>query len=218
MKLPQPFIIAATLFLFVVGVAAAPLDPHWIGVISNRHDLTLPEWGPYTKRYIGISHVPPENQGLRFDLSVFPGVYRRKVTLPNVMFENDYHPWEAAPDLGYFSFRHEIEWKDQVYADISYSRIDERSRLIRAECVNQTSLPQSLVLHLLSEMNFPSLVEYAPHTPLLPDVVELPPGAVWLGALDYREMHFAKPRPQDDLVYNGKVRGEGSLPCPVGTQ
>jgi len=208
MKLTPLFTAVAALGVFAVGAAAAPLDPQWIGVISNRHDLTLPEWGPYTKRYIGISHVPPENQGLRFDVSVFPGVYRRKVTLPNVMFENDYHPWETAPDLNYFCFRHEIEWKDQVYADISYSRINDHARLIRAECVNKTGLPQSLVLHLLAELNFPSLVEYAPNHPLLPGVVELPPGALWLGALDYRELHFAKPRPQDDLVYDGKVRGE----------
>ena len=200
--------IAALGVCAAVAVGAAPLDPQWIGFLSKRHDLTLPEWGPYTKRYIGISHVPAENQGLRFDVSVFPGVYRRKITLPNVMFENDYHPWEAMPDLSYFSFRHEIEWKDQVYADISYSRIDERSRLIRAECVNQTGLPQSLVLHLLAEMNFPSLVEYAPNTLLLLGVVDLPPGAVWMSALDYKEMHYAKPRPQDNLVYDGKVRGE----------
>lgn len=37
----------------------------------QSHDLSLPVWGPYTKRYSGISHVPAANDGVRFDLSVF---------------------------------------------------------------------------------------------------------------------------------------------------
>ena len=41
----------------------------------RSHDLSLPAW-PYTKRYSGISHVPAANDGVRFDLSVFPGMYR----------------------------------------------------------------------------------------------------------------------------------------------
>ena len=39
--------------------------------IAGSHDLRLPAWGPYTKRYMGISHVPDVAAGLRFDLSVF---------------------------------------------------------------------------------------------------------------------------------------------------
>lgn len=201
-------VLAAVGVFALCDVSAAPFDPRWIDDVKQQHDLTLPEWGSYSKRYIGISHVPRANDGLRFDLSVFPGLYRRKITLPDVMFENDYHPWEATPDLSYFSFRHEIEWKDQVYADISYSRIDERSRLIRAECVNNTRLPQSIVLHLLASISFPSLIEYAPNDPIRPGIVDLPPGAVWWGALDYSELRWATPRPQDNLVYDGKVRGE----------
>ena len=65
----------------------------------QSHDLSLPAWGPYTKRYSGISHVPAANDGVRFDLSVFPGMYRRRVDVPNVRFESGFHPWAAAPDL-----------------------------------------------------------------------------------------------------------------------
>ena len=71
--------------------------------LAGKHDLRLSSWGPYTKRYIGISHIPDVHAGLRFDLSVFPGLYRRAVNIPNVMWESGYHPWEAAPDLSYFS-------------------------------------------------------------------------------------------------------------------
>ena len=192
----------ATLFFLPFRTAGATdqLEGAWISAIQNQHDLTLPAWGPYTKRYAGISHVPAANAGLRFDLSVFPGLYRRKASLPNVLFESDYHPWEATPDLNYFCFRHELEWKDQVYADISYTKLDEQARLIRAECVNNTDLPQNLELHLVASMNFPS--------PGRPASVELPPGAVWVSAIDYQAMHYAKSRPTDNLVYDGKLRGE----------
>jgi len=175
------------------------IDTTWIGAIQNQHGLTLPAWGPYTKRYAGISHVPATNAGLRFDLSVFPGLYRRKANPPNVLFESGYYPWETTPDLSCFAFRLELEWKDQVYADISYTKLDDHSRLIRAECVNNTDLPQNLVLHLMASMNFPAI-----H----PASVALPPGAVWVSAIDYKSMRYAKSRPTDTLVYDGKLLGE----------
>ena len=175
------------------------IDPTWISAIQNQHDLTLPAWGPYTKRYVGISHVPATNTGLRFDLSVFPGLYRRKANPPNVLFESGYYPWETTPDLSYFAFRLELEWKDQVYADVSYTKLDDHSRLIRAECVNNTDLPQNLVLHLMASMNFPAI-----H----PASVTLPSDAVWVSAIDYKSMRYAKGRPADTLVYDGKLRGE----------
>jgi hypothetical protein len=202
--------LIAAIFALANPATAAPnrVENAWFRAIENRHDLTLPDWGPYTKRYVGISHVPPANPGLRFDLSVFPGFYRRRVDVPNVFFESGFHPWEAAADLSYFCFRHELEWKDRVYADVAYARIDEWSRLIRIECVNNTELPQSLVLHLIANVNFPALKEYAPDRPIYPGRVELPAGAVWVGALDYADMRYAKGRPSDNLVYDGKLRGE----------
>ncbi len=180
----------------------SPLNPAWITAVKGSHDLTLPQWGPYTKRYIGISHIPDSTSGIRFDLSVFPGLYNRRIIVPNVLFASDYHPWEATSDLSYFSFRHELEWKDQVYADISYSKITDTSRLIRAEFVNNTDLPQPLELHLIASLNYPSIT---------PAQITLPKNAVRLSALDYTEMHFGKPRATDNLVPDGKKRGEVRL-------
>ena len=153
--------------------------------IRNTHDLSFPDWGPYTKKYIGLSHIADVQQGIRFDLSVFPGFYRRKVDVPNTFFESGYHPWEASPDLNYFSFRHELEWKDQVYADISYSRIDDQARLIRMECVNQTAEEQSMALHFMASLHFPSLKPYAPDDPLYPAKVVSPYKVNWVRAVDY---------------------------------
>ena len=174
---------------------------------TNTHDLRLPAWGPYTKRYIGVSHIPDVQRGLRFDLSVFPGYYRRRVDVPNVMWESGYHPWEAAPDLSYFSHRHELEWQDQVYCDVSFSYLSENERLIRCECVNNTDLPQNLVMHYMASLSFPPLRAYT-QDPLLPAIVHLPEGGLWVDALDYADLRYAQPRPTDNLVADGQWRGE----------
>ncbi|MDF2922742.1 MAG: hypothetical protein K0R57_1656 [Paenibacillaceae bacterium] len=178
---------------------------------KNTHDLRLPEWGPYTKTYIGVSHIADHERGIRFDLSLFPGFYRRKIDVPSVLWESGYHPWDAAPDLSSFVHRHELEWKDRIYADISYSHLTERSRLVRCECVNNTEIPQNLVLHYVASLNFPQLCSHGPvleETELhIPDSLNV----TWVDALDYDELQFAVPRPQDGLGYDGFHRGEKRL-------
>ena len=191
----------------------APGNPHACGSFSNAHDLRLSSWGPYTKRYIGISHVADSAQGLRFDLSVFPGYYRRAINVPNVMFECGYHPWEAVPDLSYFRHRHELEWKDRVFADISFSRIDENACVIRSELVNNTSVPQNLALHCLASFHFPTAIHDKTFAPLIPYRPVLPAGAIWMDGMDYTEMSLARPEPTDllrpDGLKRGEVRGNG---------
>jgi len=202
------FISLFLIALFGFHSFSQPISNEYLESLRYSHDLNLPQWGPYTKNYIGVSHIPDVKKGLRFDLSVFPGYYRRKVDVPSVSFESGYHPWEASPNLEYFSFRHELEWKDQVYSDVSYSVIDQNSRLIRAEFVNNTNLPQSLVLHYMASVHFPSIKEYAPNTPVYPGTIDLPKGSKWVDALDYTDLGFAYGRPTDNLVYDGKMRAE----------
>lgn len=39
----------------------------------DSHDIaSLHAWGPYSKRYAGISHIPDMSKGIRFDFSVMP--------------------------------------------------------------------------------------------------------------------------------------------------
>lgn len=176
--------------------------------LAGTHDLKqLSSWGPYTKKYIGVSHIADSEKGLRFDLSVFPGFYRRKVDVPNAMWESGYHPWEAAPDLSWYTHRHELEWKDQVYTDISYSELPGNARLIRCELVNRTQASQNVVLHYMASMHFPQV---RGHGDLLQNVrPELPEErAIWTDALDYDSLSFTTPRPSDNLVYDGFFRGE----------
>ncbi|WP_165452730.1 MGH1-like glycoside hydrolase domain-containing protein [Paenibacillus thalictri] len=176
--------------------------------LRGTHDLKqLPLWGPYTKKYIGISHIADATRGLRFDLSLFPGFYRRKVDVPNTMWESGYHPWEAAPDLSWYTHRHELEWKDQVYADITYAESSSSSRLIRCELVNRTQASQNVVLHYMASLHFPQVRGHGERLRTVRP--ELPKeGALWKDALDYETLSFATPRPSDNLVYDGFFRGE----------
>ncbi len=63
---------------------------------ARTHDLTLPDWGPYTKHYMGVSHISDVASGYRFDLSLVPGFHRKKSFLRHVLRKPTYHPWEAA--------------------------------------------------------------------------------------------------------------------------
>lgn len=176
--------------------------------LRYSHDLRLPDWGPYTKKYIGVSHISDHEQGIRFDLSVFPGFYRRKVDVPNVFYESGFHPWEASPNLEYFSFRHELEWKDRVYTDVAYVEVSDRARLVRIDAVNNTDYAQSIVLHLMGSIHFPSIKEYQPHTPIELARVTLPASGQWIDAVDYQRIHFTRSTPKDNLVTDGKMLGE----------
>ena len=180
--------------------------------IENQHDLTLlPDWGPYTKKYIGTSHLADKKRGIRFDLSVFPAYYRRRVDVPNVFFETEYYPWDASANLDYFSFRHMLEWKDRVYADISYHLYKDIGQIIRIDLVNNTKLTQALALHLMASIHFPSIMEYQPDNILYPAEVNLPYKGVWIDSLDYTDLIYAKSKPTDNLVADGKFRGEKRL-------
>ena len=172
----------------------------------QTHDLSLPAWGPYTKQYSGISHIPAANDGVRFDLAVFPGLYRRRVDVPNVRFESGYHVWKAAPDLSCYTLRHELEWKDRVYADVSFAPLGENARLIGVECCNGTDTPQNLVLHYMASAHdpVPSYRRFA----LTGAEVRLPEHAAFVLAKDYDDLRFAVPRPTDGLGWDGMRRAE----------
>lgn len=175
----------------------------------QTHDLTLPAWGPYTKLYSGISHIPAANDGVRFDLAVFPGLYRRRVDVPNVTFESGYHVWQAAPDLSCYTFRHQLEWKDRVYADISFAPLTGNVRLVRAALCNNTDSHQNLVLHYMASAHDPKPC-YRNFT--LPGArVSLPEGAAFVLARDYDDLRFAVPRPTDGLGMDGMRRAEEAV-------
>lgn len=181
---------------------------------DTNHDLSLPDWGPYTKKYLGISHIPEPTRGISFDLSLFPVFLDQQEGqqnhLPSVLQPAGVHPWEASTNLAFYTLRAELIWKDQFYCDTSYICMDERNRIIRMEFVNRTAQPRQLTLHSLAQLNYPQLHENTAE-PIRLASASLPPDAVWVHALDYADLLFFHPRPTDNLVQEGAMRGEERL-------
>lgn len=186
----------------------------------KNHDLSLSDWGPYSKCYAGASHIADKKRGLRFDVSVFPALYRRRVDVPNVTWESNWHPWECAPDFSYFSTRHEMLWKDQVYMDVAWfkSGADDASNgdglHVRCEFANNTASPVVAALHSMASIYAPDLSNY-PHEPVRCIRVEwenekkaAAGGALIKHPLDYESLNFSKPSPTDHLTPDGLFRGE----------
>ncbi|MBN2641461.1 MAG: hypothetical protein JXR78_07405 [Victivallales bacterium] len=167
--------------------------------LRGSHDLSLPQWGPYSKKYFGISHLADAGRGFRFDVSLIPGLYRRDVLIPDVLKESGYTPWEVSADLEYYAYRQQIIYRDKIYSQVSFSRISDEFRLIRCETFNCTETPVSMAFHLLSMLEFPGASPYE---------VVLPPGAEWVDAVDNSSLKFATPRHDDALVWDGLRRGE----------
>ena len=161
-------------------------------------NLLLPDWGPYSTRYAGVSHVADAGRGLRFDLTVAPGFYRRRVLVPDALWESGYHPWTATPDLGRYSYRYELQGQDGVVAEATFARVDEHARLVEVTWTNAEPLPQSVALHLVASLEYPADDGYA---------VALPPGAAWTDGVDYESLH-TQPTPRDSLTYDAWRRGE----------
>lgn len=196
------FLVLAAMFLFIKSGHTQHYSPALadLETLSGSHDANTGEWGPYSKQYAGISHIPEINKGLRFDFSVVPGYYRGKVLVPNVLFESGYYPWNADLKSGTYTYRYELEWKDQVYTDVEYRRIDTRTVMAVIKCVNRTKTPQNLALNLMGSMQYP---EVWPEKKL-----QIPEGGVWLNAVDYQKIKFAVASPKDNLVTDGLMNGE----------
>lgn len=183
--------------LFAAAGVAQDIDT---AKLHGNHDLRLPAWGPYSKRYAGISHIPDVKSGMRFDFSVLPGYYRNKLLVPNVRFESQYFPWNVKNDGSAITYRYELEWKDQVYTDVTYTLIDTASVLVSMHCVNNTPLPQNLSLNLVASIAYPE--HYGTRA------LKYGEGTAWYNAMDYRSMSYAVKKPAADLVYDGWMRGE----------
>ena len=71
-----------TMFGIISALGQQTIPP---SCFTDSHDITsLHPWGPYSKRYAGISHIPDMKSGMRFDFSVMPGYYRNRQLIPHV--------------------------------------------------------------------------------------------------------------------------------------
>lgn len=168
---------------------------------DEGHDISsLRAWGPYSKRYAGISHIPDMRKGIRFDFSVMPGYYRNRQLVPHVLFESSYYPWDINPEMTRITYRYELEWKDRVYTDVTYHVLDDSRTLVAIHCVNRANVPQNLVLNQMAYIDYPEAYPQVKASGA--------EGLQWYNAVDYAENEPANKSPQYRLVYDGWQRNE----------
>ena len=125
------------------------LGAAWLPAGAVSHDIaSLSKWGPYSKEYYGISHIDGLSSGIQVEFCLVTGQYRRNFKIPGALYESGVHPWHVSPDMRHFTYRHDIEWKDQVYVDATWHVLDERRVMLEIHCVNQTNLLQNINLQL----------------------------------------------------------------------
>ena len=168
---------------------------------DKNYDLSLPQWGPYNKKYAGFSHVADGDRGITFDLDIFPGFYRRSVMNPKTLADNGAKSWRCTPDYSHVVYRYELEWKDQVYCDVHFFQNGGNCRLV-CNFVNDTEVGQSVQMDLACSLRFPSQThrEWDTFTPVLPD------GAMWIKAVDYDDIYTTQSMASDGLRRGEKSR------------
>ncbi|TDE17225.1 MGH1-like glycoside hydrolase domain-containing protein [Dyadobacter psychrotolerans] len=191
------FLFASAGFTQQINTSSKNID---FTKLHNSHDVSLSPWGPYSKKYAGVSHIPDITSGMRFDFSVMPAYYRNKVLIPNVRFESGYFPWEFSRDLHQFTYRYELEWKDKVFVDVTYTVRDSSTVLVKMRSVNNTDLPQNLAMNLMAFIEYPENAAAKK--------ISVASDAKWYNAMSYQSLTFAKKTARDNLVYDGWLRGE----------
>ena len=161
----------------------------------------MPLWGPYSKKYSGISRITDhaDEKGVRFDLVVSPAVSNTNTCPPNVTIPVGVHPWTAKADYTHYSYRCDLEWKDKIYADVSFTKLTEDSVLVRTSLVNHSELPQNCLVNYFSALEFPS--KYT-------TTVSLPKKCIFKKALDYVTFDYNTRRPWDKQVMDALHKGE----------
>ena len=157
-------------------------------------------WGPFSKKYAGLSHIAEHEKysGIRFDLNVTPAISAFDIKVPNVTLPSAYHPWLCNEDYSFYSYRHDLQWKDKVIADVSYTKLTDNSLLVRTEIVNNTDIIKNCVVNYFSSIEYPQDL----YTEL-----KLPSKCVYWDATEYAEYVYALPRPWDQQNADGRKKG-----------
>ncbi len=185
--------------------------------LAGRHDCSLGEWGPYNKRFFGISHLPgPE--GVRVDWVVVPELHRRSFAVPSALREAGYLPWQADPELRSYSYRQQILDKDRLYADVSFETRADGRCLIGIDLVNQTDLAHDVRLHLLAGLQPLATGSWSPKL-IQAARIRLPEESLWMDALSYTSATLGglpgceglanDARRQGEMLADGLVDGQG---------
>ena len=150
----------------------------------NR-ELSLPDWGPYSRHYMGISRIVHNaNQQQMIDFVLVPGYMRGRIVIPDVNFDSGYHPWASMPDFSYYAIRYDLQWKDQEYCHAEYFPC-ARGCLVKLTYVNNTSTSKEYSATCFAVQRLHESV----HLRLVPE-------ECWISGQDYVSMQYAPPAQQ----------------------
>ncbi|MGN1348628.1 MAG: hypothetical protein ACI4VI_06755, partial [Acutalibacteraceae bacterium] len=166
----------------------------------KKLDNFFPLWGPYGKKYLGISRVADESmkEGVRFDFTVSPTIFASDAKVPNSTFMCGVRAWQCSSDYSVFSYRFDLEGKDDVYAIVSYVRLNDDEILTRTEVFNNTEVTQNILINYFSSM------EYREETYTL---LKKPENCVYVDAADYKSYEYAIKRPWDEENPDAWIKG-----------
>ena len=116
---------------------------HLGGKMDKNYSLNLPDWGPYNKLYLGAAHISDKKKGLRFDLNLFPGYFRRSVMSVRDLADSGLKIMDASNNLTKFSYRYELEWKDKLYIDADFSS-NNNVLTVKFNIINNTEKAESI--------------------------------------------------------------------------
>ena len=165
--------------------------------LSRTHDLSLPDFGPYARDLMTLSHIADSGRGLRMDFFLVPGIHRRSFFPPMTLRECGYYPAEASADFSYYSMHQELEGRDGFFCETAYFKISGHFRAGRIVFCNHTAVTQAA-----------SLMYFARFSPEKRILARMPQGGIWMDALDYTALHFAEKRFDTHLIPDGGRRGE----------
>jgi hypothetical protein len=141
LRLQHQFAILSGLFAFA-AMAAAALPEN----LNKSKNILIPDWGPFSKDFAGISHVI--GAGDRFDLSLMAAPTGKKTLAPDVLTAAGFNPWEASADYRYHSYRMELDG-DALTAIVSFVPFggdSANARLMRVELANTQGQPRRVDL------------------------------------------------------------------------
>ena len=151
-------------------------------------------WGPYNKDYLGASHIADQKRGLRFDLNLFPGYYRRSIMCPRDLADCGAKMMASSADLSHFVYRYELEWKDRVYVDADFCS-DGGSLTVKCTFVNNTDMPESLTVNAVASMRGSSLY----HKEIRDYSAKTCDDCAWVDAVDFDSFNGKYIFPADGL-------------------
>ncbi len=179
----------------------------------SPRDPRLPRWGPYSKRYLGVSHVADEARGTRWDVTIVPALFRGAFTVADGLSPCGVHPSQASPGLGRYSYHYRLDGEGELTCEVTFTAVSESARLVTARYHNPTDRPLRVVTHAVGHLDFARI---GPHKPPLATESISAPGATWVDALDYDEASLSKPGRDAGLIADGLMIAESRAHHSIG--